>query len=210
MIDLTVKVRPGDVSRLRQFLSPSKVEAAEAQALNRTAANVTKESLRLVADDMGIPVSKLAKRARARTIPVRDNNHSSGKFGSVGKGRKATRRRLRTSVVGRGRPFNVSRWKAEEVKGGASVSLKGRKKKGTGRVLGVLHSAYGRQQFAAKTWRLPNGAVVVRRGESFRGVYGPGVGQVMERRHIVRKLTMEAQKRFDGHFASALRFYFDG
>lgn len=209
MIDVTVKLPDGEISKLRRFLHPDKMSFAESQALNRTRANVNKLALKLVAEDMGIPLSKLAKRARARTVS-RDNNSPSGKFGGVGPGRKATRRRLTTSVIGRGRPFNVARWKAKEVRSGASVSLKGRNKKGSGTVLGTLHSAYGREQFAKKAWRLKNGAVVVRHGASFRGVYGPGVGQVMEKREIVRKLVMETQKRFDQHFTSAIRFAFAG
>lgn len=209
MIDVQVKLPDGEIRRLRRFLNPDKMNFAESQALNRTRANVNKLALNLVADDMGVPVSKLAKRAKVRTVS-RDNNSPSGKFGGVGPGRKATRRRLTTSVIGRGRPFNVSRWKAKEVRAGASVSLKGRNKKGGGIVLGTLHSAYGRQQFAQKAWRLNNGAVVVRKGNSFRGVWGPGVAQVMSKRALVRKLEIETQKRFDQHFTSAVRFAFNG
>ena len=54
---------------------------------------------------------------------------------------------------------------------------------------------------------LSSGAVVVRSGNSFRSVFGSGVGQMMERKDIVRAMQAEATQRFPGHFNSALQFF---
>ena len=187
MIDL--RIRSPDLARLRR-LDNRRVEFAEAQALNRTATNVRRYGLRQIADEMGVKISQLRKRGRSRP-----SRRERSKFGSVAKGRRATRRRLETAVIGSGRPFNVSRWTTQPIKVG-------------NRVVAVRHDAYGRAQTAEGTWLLNNGAVVVRSGNSFRGVFGPGVGQMMERRNVVLGMQREAARRFPGHLASALRFVF--
>lgn len=200
MISLDIKFPQG--ARGLRLLDAKAVNFAEYTALNRTANNVQKKALELVSKDMGIPVSKLRKRGRSVT--------AGAKFGTVSKGRRASRRRLETTVTGYGRPFNAGRWGGEEVRAGASVSLGGRRRKrrGGGVVLGTTHSAYGRNQFAKNTWMLNNGAIVKRKGKSFEGVFGPGVGQVMEKRDNIRKLQREAILRFNNHFGVALRFAF--
>lgn len=180
MIRLDVRV-----PRLRRLalVDPKVLRFAEAQALNRTAANVQKVGLKRVSRAMGIKVSDLRKRGKK----------AGKKFGAVARGRQATRRRLFTSVVGSGRPFNVRRWGAQPVRV-------------AGRTVAVQHSAYGRPQIAKRAWQLNSGAVVVRSGNSFRSVFGPGVGQMMERKDILRAMQLEATTRFPGHFFSAVRF----
>jgi hypothetical protein len=191
-----------------RLLDPAAMLASEAQALNRTRNNLQTAAIELVADEMGIPKAKLAKRGRRVSVALSKSGSKAGKFGAVSKGRNATRRRLETSVRAFGRPFNVGRWDGQEVREGASTSLSGRKRKGKGRAVGTTHSAYGRRQFAPGTWRLKNGAIVKRHGKSFRGVYGPGVAQVMEYPHIRRKLDALALKQFDRHFSAAVAFRF--
>jgi len=208
MIDIKLEFPPGQQIRLLRILDPKAMETAEAQALNRTRNNVQTLAIKLVAKEMGITTAKLKKRGRRVEVSLRDAAKKSGKFGALTKGRNATRRRLHTSVRGFGRPFNVGRWNAQEVRAGESTSLKGRKRKGQGRSIGVTHAAYGRRQFAKQTWMLKNGAVVKAHGASFKGVYGPGVTQVMEYRHIRRKLEREAVMRWDQHFKSAVQFAF--
>lgn len=208
MIDIRLEFPPGAQIKLLRLLDPKVMAIAEAQALNRTRNNVRTLAIKLVAKEMGITTAKLKKRGRDVQVSLRDSAKKSGKFGTLANGRNATRRTLHTSIRGFGRPFNVGRWDAQEVRGGASTSLKGRKRKGTGRVLGTQHSAYGRAQFAQRTWMLENGAVVKRDGDSFSGVYGPGVTQVMEYRHIRRKLEQEAVAKWDQHFRSAVDFAF--
>jgi len=208
VIDIKLEFPPGEQIRLLRILDPKAMASAEVQALNRTRNNVQTLAVKLVAAEMGITTARLKKRGRRVDVSVQDSAKKSGKFGAVTKGRNANRRTLSTSVRGFGRPFNVGRWGAEAVKGGASTSLGGRRRKGKGRVLGVVHSAYGRRQFARGTWQLKNGAVVKRQGRSFEGVYGPGVTQVMEYRHIRRKLEAEAVKRWDQHFKAAVEFAF--
>jgi len=182
---------------MHRALSPDRMLIAESQALNRTRANVNKLAVKIAAQKLGVKPAKIAKRARAQT--------RGGKFGAVGPGEEATRTRLETSIIGRGRPFNVGRWRAKVVRAGASQSLSGRNRRGTGVVLGVTHSAYGREQFARSAWMLNNGAVVKRRGQSFTGVFGPGVAQQLEAPDVVRRLERLTQRQFARHFASAVR-----
>ena len=200
MIELDVRIDRRDEARALRWLDPGRVAWAESQAVNRTAANVQTKALELVGEAMGISVSKLRKRGRGAT--------ARGKFGAVSRGRAARPKRLITAVTGYGRPFNVTRWGGQEIRAGASVSLKGRKRRGKGRVVGTTHRAYGREQTALRTWMLPSGAIVVRDGDSFRGVYGPGVAQQMETPEIMGALEREALKRFGEHFRDAVRFAF--
>ena len=180
MIEIRVRA---DVASLR-FLDGRAVQFAEAQAINRTAGNVQKEAVSVVAEKMGVPRSRIYKRGKRAK--------GANKFGTVSRGRRANARRLETTITGYGRPFNVSRWNAHKVAGG------------------VKHAAYGREQIAPGTWKIPSGAVVVRKGQSFRGVWGPGIGQVMEETSTTLHLTRFAQAKFDGHFDSALKFAFSG
>ena len=203
MIDIRVKTP--DIRSLR-FLDGKGVLFAEAQALNRTASNVHKKGVQLVARELGVPAKDIFKRGRKLK--------SSTKFGTVSKGKKALPRRLEVGVTGYGRPFNVGRWKGAEIRAGASVGIsksgKRRNQKGTRVVVGVTHSAYGRDQFTPKAWMLNNGAVVVRKGKSFRGVWGPGIAQIMEKPKVEAKLRKKAIEKFDKHFASSLKFVFSG
>lgn len=185
-----IRVTPERGTRLDRLIDPKAVAWAEAQALNRTAGNVQTVGLTEVSKAMGVPVTKLRKRGRAKA-PKRP----SGKFGAVTKGRKASRRRLETSVIGRGRPFNAGRWN------GADVVV-------AGRTVATMHEAYGRKQIAKRTWRLKNGAIVKRKGASFEGVFGPGVAQMMERASVVRRMEREAVERFEHHFSQAIDFAF--
>lgn len=172
--------------RTLRALNGRAVVFAEVQALNRTRNNVQSEGVKAVADAMGIKPSKLRKRG---------SGTKGNAFGAMAKGRNANRRRLETSVIGRGRPFNVSRWLVGELKQGA-------------RVWAVTHDAYGRQQTATNVWRLKNGAVVVQSGNSFRGVFGPGVTQMMERKDIAKELEQVAIEQFPRHFKAAIEFAF--
>ena len=98
MISLDVRVRPRP-----SLLVPSAViEAATAQALNRARNNGRRVGLRAVAKEMGLRQKDLKKRGRIRK--------DSSKYGAMPHGRNATRRRLETSIIGRGRPFNAGRW----------------------------------------------------------------------------------------------------
>ena len=212
MIDIKLEFPPGAQIKFLRLLDPAVMAGAEAQALNRTRDNVRTLAIKLVAKEMGITTAKLKKRGRDVQVSLRDSAKKSGKFGAVALGKDATKRTLSTSVRGFGRPFNVSRWGGELVLPGASVSIsrtgKRRKRKGKGRPLGTVHSAYGRQQFAPNTWMLKNKAIMVRDGASFRGVYGPGVTQVMEYPNIRRILERLAVKKWDQHFKSAVEFAF--
>ena len=193
MIDLRVEIPAREQTRLLRALDGRAVNWAEVQALNRTRNNVQTTGLEAVAGAMGIKVSKLRKRVRKLEV---GQLRASGKFGTVAKGRNATRFRLETSVRGFGRPFNVSRWNAKPIRDAR------------GRVVAVTHSAYGREVTAERTWLLGNGAVVTRSGNSFRGVFGPGVAQMMERRDVRKAMEQEAIKRFPQHFKSAIEFAF--
>ena len=202
VVQVKVEFPPGQEVRLLRLLDPKTLAKAEAQAVDRTARNVQQEALEAVSDEMGIPVKKLRKRGRGVS--------GRGSFGTVSKGRKPTARRLSTTVTGYGWPFNVSRWDAQPIYSGESSTLSGRRRraKGRRRVVAVRHRAYGREQVVAGTWLLGNGAVVVMSGESFRGVWGPGVGQQMEKPHVMRRLERVAQERFLYHFREAARFLF--
>lgn len=185
MIVLRLQLPPG--TRIDSIISPKAVAWAEAQALNRTRNNAQTEGLKLVSRAMGISSTDLRKRKGGSA------SRGKGKFGAVAKGRNATRRRLETSVIGQGRPFNVTRWN------GQAVRI-------NNRVVATTHSAYGRRQIAKRTWMLGNGAIVTRSGASFRGVHGPGVGQMMERPKVVRAMQAKVAERFPSHFQSALTF----
>lgn len=189
MINIRVEIPRFQQQRLLKTLSPRAVQFAETQALNRTAANVQKVGINRVARAMGIKRSQVRKRGKSVSA------RAGTKFGAVSRGRKATRARLFTSVIGAGKPFNVRRWDAKPVKV-------------AGRTVATEHAAYGRRQIAKRTWQLPSGAVVVRSGNSFRSVFGPGIAQMMERRDVMQAMQTEATARFPGHFAQAFEFAF--
>lgn len=192
---ITIKIPPHQQAALLRALDPKRVAAAEAQALNRTRNNTQTTGLKAVAREMGVKVSQLRKRGRPKDRSLATSARKAGKFGAVTKGRNATRRRLETSIVGRGRPFNANRWD------GADVTV-------AGRTVATMHSAYGRRQIAKRTWRLKNGAIVHRKGNSFEGVFGPGVGQMMERKRVLRLMERTVLERFPQHFKSAVEFLF--
>ena len=181
--------------QLLQALNPKALEFAEAEALNRTRNNVQTVGLKQIARAMGVKQSQLRKRGKPKDRSIQQSGRKAGKFGAVVKERDATRRRLETGVTGRGRPFNVGRWDGKPVTVG-------------GRTVATEHGAYGRRQIAKRTWQLKNGAIVTRKGNSFRGVWGPGVRQMMERRDVLRMMEREALERFPGHFRSVVRFAF--
>ena len=202
MIQIDVRVPKTQELRLLRLLDPKTMAKAEAQAVERTAKNVQTEALEAVSDEMGIPVAKLRKRGRGVS--------GRGSFGAISKGKKATPRRLSTTVTGYGRPFNVSRYGGEAIYAGASTTLSGRKRrrqKGA-RVVATRHKAWGEERVLPGTWMLQNGAIMVRSGKSFRGVFGPGVAQEMERPPVMRRLEKLATERFLHHFREAAKFLF--
>jgi len=193
VITLKVELPKGEQAKLLRLLSPKRFEEAEAQALNRTANNVQKFGLELVSSYMGIPKSKLNRRGRSVSA-----TKTGGKFGAISKGRRASRKRLATDVLGVGRPFNVTRFNATVVRSNK-------------RQTGVTHRAWGVTRTLEKVWMLvnkPGRPVVVREGKSFRGVYGPGVGQVLDITRHRRLMERHAQERFEFHMVSRLRYKF--
>lgn len=202
MIDIRVQFPKDEALRLLNLLDPKAMAFAESQAVNRTAKNVQSFGLELIAKKMGISKAKLRKRGRGVSA-------TGNTFGTVSQGRRSTRRTLSTTVTGYGRPFNAGRWDGQEIRSGASTSAGGkRKRRGKGTVLGTQHRAYGRPQVAPRTWMLRNGAIVVRDGNSFRGVFGPGVAQQMGHRDVMGPLQKHAQERFLFHFKEAVEFAF--
>ena len=180
-LTLSVEWAPGDRQRMISLLDPRRYEWAVRQSINRTAGNVAKAAHAKVAKDMGISKSKLLKRRRRTSA-------SSAKFGSVGRGKRATRRRLEAEVVGFGRPFNATRFEGKPLYGGV-----GRRQTAT------YHKSYNRPQVATGTWMLTKKAgnpIVTKSGNSFRGVYGPGVAWVMEQPENLRFLQRFANRRF--------------
>ena len=202
MIDVRIETPRSTRLTFARLLDGKAIAAAEAQALNRTAANVTTFSRKRVAEEMGLAASLLAKRGR------RTDWRGSRKHGAVARGRKAYRNRLSAEVRGAGRPFNISRWKNTPIYAGDSSSLKSRRRrKGKGqRVLGVTHNAWGRTQTIGGVWQLKNGAYMVRDGSTFRSVYGPGVTHVLQYKHIERAVREYANERFLRHFESAISY----
>lgn len=184
MLDIRVELPRPQLLKILRTIDGKAVLYAETQALNRTANNVSKVAIKEVSREMGIKRSEIAKRGR------RIDFRGTDKYGGINRTKKAARRRLFAVVSGRGRPFNIKRFKAKIAKDGAT------------------HEAWGRSQFAEGVWRLKNGAFVVRSGKSFRSVFGPGITHVMEYPHVERKLEKEALAKFDGHFATAIRYAF--
>ena len=190
MIDIRLEIPRRAETRVLSFLNPRRVRWAEKEAVNLTTAHVARFAHRLVAEEMGISPTKLRKRGRS----ARPGGRAQG---TVSRGRRATTRRLFSTVNGYGKPFNVTRWNAQEVKEGK-------------RVVGVTHKAWGRQQLAPRTWKLgvKGGPVVKRADGQVRGVFGPGVTHVMEYPHIMGRLKRRAQRRFGVTFIRRLRYAF--
>ena len=111
---------------------------------------------------------------------------------------------LETGIIGRGRPFNLTRFNAVEVMG-QRVGKDGKKTR-TRRAVGVTHDAWGRRQFARGLFILnkkgqpvvkPTGAIVEDSGKpQLRGAWGPGVSHVMEYPHIKRFLVRFTKRRY--------------
>ena len=208
MLDIRVETPRREFTALLRVLEPSRVAFAEAQACNRTAANVQKTGIELVAKRMGIPQTKLAKRGR------RTDWRGRRQHGAFARGRKATRRHLQASLRGVGRPFNVTRFNAVPIYAGSSTSLKTGKQRNPGkkkgrRVIGVAHNAWGRRQTAGpNVWRLKNGAFVIPSGNTFRGMFGPGVTHVLQYPSVEKKLVQVALERYPQHFSSAIEYAF--
>ena len=203
MIAISVKIPNRQKVALANLLSPKRVAWAEAQAVNRTAANTKDLGLKRVAKEMGLPVSKLAKRGR------RTDWRGSSKFGAFSQVKKANRSRLRAVLRGVGKPFNINRWKNTPIYEGSRSSIKTGKqtrKRTAKRVIGVTHTAWGDVTTIGNVWRLANGAYMVRDGKTFRSVYGPGVTHVLGYPHIAKLLRWYAQRRFTHHFKVALAY----
>ena len=202
MLEVRVKFPREQFVKALRALDPRTVAWAEAQALNRTGANVQQAGLKEVSKYMGISETRLAKRGRKTDF------RGSSKFGAFNPTKKATPKSARLTLSARGRPFNVRRFGGKAIHAGARTSLKQRKTKGKGRILAVQHQAWGRDQVALGVWQLRNGAFVVKKGETFRGVFGPGVTNVIQRRPIMTKLEQVAATRFTHHFNKAIEFAF--
>lgn len=211
MIDVRVKLPNGERVKVLRLLDGKAMQFAEVQAINRTAANMQKLALKIVARKMGVTTAQIKKRGRGTTARG-GATKKAGKYGTISQGRKANRRTLSTTVDGYGRPWNAGRWEGREIRSGATSGVGGRRDaRGGGTVIGTTHSAYGRPQVALRTWRLKNGAIVKRKTfnkQSFTGVYGPGIGQQMEKPKVARPLTKYAQKQFAKHFKASVEFAF--
>lgn len=192
MIRISAKFDATSERRIAQFTNPRRVRWAEKEAVNIAGTRTAKLAHKLVADEMGIDRAKLRKRGRQ--VKPRGKNH-----GTVSRGRAATLRKLRTTVDGYGKPFNVTRWDAKPIKEG-------------NRTVGVFHEAWGRRQFAPRTWRLNvRGNPIVKRDASkgyVNGVFGPGVTHVMEYPHIERQIVRRAQRVLRVQFVKRLRYAF--
>ena len=189
-VQLSIKWAPGDEKKFLSLLDPKRYKWAMKESLNRTAGNVATFGVKKVAKEMGIPEGNLKKRGRFAV-------GSGKKFGAVSKGRGATARRLAAEVKGYGKPFNAVRWN------GAAL--------GDGK-RGVKHEAWGRPQVNLKAWQLtnkPGKPLVIRKGKSFRGLYGPGVTNVMQKPEIEQSMQKFANRRFRGHWRSRLAFAFN-
>ena len=187
-IALDIRFAPGDENRLLSKLDPKRYAWAMKEALNRTATNVATFGHKKVAKEMGLTAKQLYKRGR--------RTQGGNKFGTVSRGRRASIRKLRTTVTGYGRPFNVTRWDGTPVNNNRATQ----------------HSAWGRRIQLEKTWMLmrkPGNPIVKRRGKSFTGVFGPGVAQMMEKPVILTPMQRFANRRFRVHWRSRLRFAFE-
>ena len=188
------------------MLDGKAVAFAERESLNGTAAAVQRTARKEISDAMG--VTETALRKRGRTVAAR--NSKTGKVGALPL-KRASRRRLVASITGYGRPFNLTRFKAQEVRTGSSTGLTGRRRRGRGMALAVVHEAWGRRQVAMGMFVLPVAGkpVVVPRGaKGLRGAYGPGVTHVMEYPAIVRAMQDRATLEFPRRFRERLRYAF--
>lgn len=193
-IGVTVEIPRNTSLRIARLLDPKRMAFAEAQAINRTTGNIATFGLQLVSEEMGIPKSKLLRRGRKLFFsPSTDE-----KYGRVSKGRKATVRRLLSEVQFAGRPFNIVRFDGKLTYGK------------NGRSNGVTFNAWeGQQTTKGPIWQLknkPGRPIVIKKGDTFRSFYGPGVRDVAKLPKIQRQLEGEALRRFDEHFASAVQF----
>ena len=190
--------------RIARLVDGRAVNFAEREALNGTASAVQRVAIKQIADEMGLQPKDLRKRGR----DVRNRASRTGKVGSLPI-RRASRRRLVAILQGFGRPFNLTRFNAQEIKSGSRTNLKsGRTTRGKGRTIGVVHEAWGRRQAVLGLFTLPvkGKPVVVREGNRLRGAYGPGVTHVMRYPHIMRALELEAMTEFPKRFAERLRY----
>ena len=210
MLDIRVELPGPQQVKLLRLLDPKRVTFAEREALNGTARDVQKTALKAISKEMGIPRSKLAKRGRRV-----DRSSRTGKMGTAPVLR-ATNRRLISGIVGYGRPFNLVRFNAQVIRGGATSSIQtGRARKGGGRVIGITHEAWGRKQAAIGLWQLKKGGPIVKRTGRWtgkrggiEGAYGPGMTHVMQYPHIERRLQRVAVRVFPGRFKKRLRYAF--
>lgn len=207
MIQLSVELPPAQEARMLRMLDPKRMRVAEKQALTRTQANVQSESLQLVSKKMGIPIAKLRKRGRVTFA-------SRAAFGAIAKSKNPTLRSLEAQVRATGKPFNVIRWQAREIKGGSSQSIKSRRKtKGKGRSVAVAHKAWGREQITLGAWimKANGGTFVAIKSRSKgrpRGVYGPGVTQVIKYPEVLRALEVHTVTQFNHHYTQAVNYVF--
>lgn len=191
MLSVKVELPNREQVKLLRFLSPKRVQFAEKEALNQARNDGQRLSLRLVAKYMGIPESKLKKRGKFL---------GGKKYGAVSKGRNASMRKLYTSIIYAGRPFNVKRYNANVVKEGR-------------RTIGVFHSAWGTRRFIEGAFELQKkGTPILIRSASkgyARGVYGPGVAQTWQNDDSMRKqVVRRVQRRFKVAFRGRLRYAF--
>lgn len=221
MIEMQISVPHTTERRVARWTDPARLAKAEAQALNRTVNNLQKAAQDALSEEMGIPKSRL--RLRGRFVSARTRQQ-----GALPR-RHANRHYLEAVLSGYGRPFNLSRWGAKPVYGarrgsgrGSYTSLKtGRvvnpRKSKRGRVLGVQHSAWGRNQFAPRLFMLPlAGRPVVKatgnrtkRGKAqLEGAYGPGVTHVLQYTHVRLELANYTRRRLAHHMASRLQYHF--
>lgn len=205
MLAINVRMTSRSKRNIRALTNPGAVDWAEAQALNRTAVNVRDVGIKRVAKEMGLSASKLRKRGRGADFR---NKRQHGAFSQT---RKANKRRAQAVLQGFGRPFNINRWKNKPIYAGSRTSLKTGKvtrPRGVQQVIGVTHKAWGDTTTIGGVWRLKNGAYMVRDGDSFRSVYGPGVTHVLGYPDVARFIRRYANRRFRHHFDRAMAYAF--
>jgi len=211
MIAIRVTLPDRERTRLLRVIDPRRVRFAEREALNATAAAVQRVAIKEIAEEMGVTPAALRKRGRGV-----NQRATRGPVGSLPV-KKASSLALHAVLTGYGRPFNLARYGAREIKGGARSSIKGRRtRKGKGRVIGVIHSAWGRSQTAVGAWRLGKGnrgpVVVASSGAGkrggIRGAFGPGVTHVMQYPKIRKELEGAALREFGPRFNERLQYAF--
>ena len=203
MITIDIKIPERQKNNALNLVDPKGMAWAEAQALNRAAANTRDFGLKLVARQMGIPRTKLAKRGR------RTDWRGSARHGAFSQTKRANRRVATAVLQGFGRPFNINRWKNKPIYEGSRTSIKTRRQTRTRRaqrVIGVTHTAWGDTTTIGNVWRLSNNAYMVRSGKSFRSVYGPGVTHVLQYPRVSKSVIRFAQRRFNHHFRAAVDY----